>query len=149
MHLKLHDKNPLFTKEEIEEIDQELSPEKSQEDSNYENALNQLETEHKKFTIPPINLVQEETNDVKLLKVLFEGFPCGLLKVKRQNISEQELQKMADSLTDSENGIIYQAFVAENGIKYLIEKVIGRKVNINAILTFVDKYAKPFISRVH
>ena len=148
MHLKLHNKSPLFTKKEIQEIDRELLTEKNYEDLDHENALNQLETEHKRATTAPIDLVREEENDSIFLKSLFEGFSCGLLKVKKQNISEQELQEIANSLADSERGLIYQPFVAQNGQKYLIEKVIGRKVNISAILSFIDKYAKPFISKV-
>lgn len=148
MHIKTSCGDPLFERSKMDQIEKEVYFPMSNEQIENEKELERFKHEFQKSFIQPHEMIQLITNDKTKLKDIYEGFSSGILKLKNQDISQEDFSAMANRLNLLSNQYAYEQFIDENGVKFLIEKSLGTKIKFGNIKQVIDDVIQPYIVKV-
>lgn len=141
-------KQPVFAEGDIERLEMDLFPGKTEEDVGKELELEWFKRQTLKQTMHPLELIDAISPDVGYLKEAFEGFETGVLKAKDQSLTPQQLEKMAKALSANSPNKVYKPYVDPNGTRFLVEWTLGVPNKIQDIEEASESTILPIILQV-
>jgi len=149
MHIKKVNGVPFFSHQDLDEVAVEVSNDGSSlYDVKHKQAIEKFRNDFVRNIQAPIDGIQSFEENAPVLREIFEGYPTGVLKIKQQDISGDELAEMVTTLNETSTGKLYSPVTGDNREKFLIEKTLARKVDMQNILQFVEGRLRPTILKV-
>ena len=95
LHVRDSYNNSFINQNEIQDIELELFYPMTIEQIKFETELESFKHQFHKMSKTPLDLIKKHSNEDDILKEIFEGFSSGILKLKDQSISVENLDNLA------------------------------------------------------
>lgn len=148
MHIQDDQGRRFFQEADIWPIEEEVFFTQTREQIEHEKELELFKSKQEKLLRTPAEQIIDRADDQPMLKALFEGRPTAVLRVKDQEATLAALQQTAEDLNRTVTGKQYEAYIDDNGVRFLVEKTIGAKANIRNIKAVIEQVIQPLVQKV-
>lgn len=148
MHIIDSQNQPVYQESDLSQMELELFPHKTSEEFDRELELERFKRETLKHTLHPLELMDALSHDIGYLKEAFEGLQTGVLRPKDQNLTPAQLDKLAQTMSRSSKNKQYEAFIDENGTRFLVESTLGVELNMKDFEEVAERVLRPIVLQV-